>query len=264
MAIKQNLREALAPFFESPDRELFREILRGNTGEFNHIDFKEIWIECPKLAKHILGMANNRGGAIIFGVSEDSVNGATPIGLAQIKDKTPVKNKLSKYIPEQLGYEILDFAYNDSDWGILKGRTFQLVVVDDTPERIPFLSMSDGKGIGRNKIYYRGNTNTEEATYEQIQEILSRRVDTQHSITAEEIFKNDLYQLKELYTQIPRTRTNSKSFAAIIAAMGNPFSLETEDNPDYPEESFTDFINRMIILKKRIIENAVKNREFNP
>jgi len=66
-----SFKEEFARFCENPDRTKFRELLKQNTGEYNHIDFKENWLEIPKLAKHILGFGNSEGGVLIIGIKEE-------------------------------------------------------------------------------------------------------------------------------------------------------------------------------------------------
>lgn len=254
------MREACAPFFQDPDRVKFRDLLKDNLGEFNHVDFKETWIEPSKLARIIIAMANSRGGGIVFGIQELEDNSYTPKGLEKLEDKTPVMQKLGKYLPEGLKYDILDFAYTESEYGPLNGKKFQVILVYDSPRDIPFLSVGDGEGITKNRIYVRGNTNADEATHEQIQEIITRRLSANLSIASEEIFKNDLFQLKELYKQISPERSESV-FAFNLGKLLGGSLYKSVPNPEYPEESFDKFIHRMIVLKKTIIENAVINND---
>lgn len=244
----------MAAFFKTPDRVTLRNILQYQSGEHNHIDFKESWIEEEKLVKHILGMSNSGGGVLVFGIMQNPDNTFTPIGLELFKDQKEIRSKIGSYIPDNLVYEILDFDYEDSEWGALVGKKFQVIVIDDLPQYIPFLSKREGSGIKKNRIYYRSDTESKEATHEQVQEIINRRIDTSYSTTAEDTFKNDLLQLRELYDQI------SRSLIKYSPLIQLPWLLRHEQNPDYPEESFEDFIKRMIEKKKQIIENSVSNR----
>ncbi|MDD4255185.1 MAG: ATP-binding protein [Methanofollis sp.] len=262
-AIIGGIREAFAPFFEDPDRTKLRDILKDNLGEFNHLDYKESMIGASKLARIIIAMANSMGGTIVFGVKELEDNNYEPVGLENFEDKTHIQQKLSTFVPENLDYEILDFAYDESEYGVLKGKKFQVFLVKDTPQNIPFLPRGAGEGIQKNRIYYRGNTNSEEATYEQIQEILARRTTAITGITSKETFKNDLFQLEELYGHISRSDTVFKNIFS-DCTIGNIASLcdtyyESKPNPHYPQESFDEFIAKMIARKKSIIESAVMN-----
>lgn len=60
---------------QEPTLERFRDFLRGETGEHNEIDFKQEWVETPKLAKLVLALANYGGGAVVFGVEENKQEG---------------------------------------------------------------------------------------------------------------------------------------------------------------------------------------------
>lgn len=245
----KGFKEEFAKFFEAPDRVKFKELLKNNTGEYNHIDFKEAWLDTEKTAKHILGFANSRGGIIVFGVKENSDKTLTSQGLPELKDKTQIVQSLQSYLPEKLVFDILDFAYADSEYAEIKNKKFQVLIVEDTPPYIPFLSMRDGTGIIKNRIYYRGAINTEEATQEQLQEIINRRIETGYSSTSEDEFKNHLAQLKDLYAAIPRY----VHFFDKFAMMG------MTSNPLYPEESFEEFILNMIEKKKVVIQRFINN-----
>ncbi|MDG6250437.1 MAG: hypothetical protein QCH34_06390, partial [Methanocalculus sp.] len=111
--------------------------------------------------------------------------------------------------------------------------------------------------IRKNRIYYRGNTNADEATYEQIQEIMARRTSAIVAITSEETFKNDLFQLEELYNHI------SHSYRVAKFTLSNITSLlyESKRNPHYPTESFDEFIAKMIARKKSVIESSIMNND---
>lgn len=253
------MREKCVPFFQDPDRVKFRDLLKDNLGEFNHVDFKETWIETPKLAKIIIAMANSGGGGIVFGIQEFENNSYTPKGLEKLEDKTSMMQRLGKYLPGGLKYDILDFAYTESEYAPLNGKMFQVILVHDSPKDIPFLPVSDGNGITKTRIYVRGNTNADEATHEQIQEIITRRLSATLSTASEETFKNDLFQLKELYKQVSPYHNEFAFNFNLGAALGNIY--RSVPNPEYPEESLDKFIHRMIVLKKGIIENAVMNND---
>jgi len=250
-----------ASFYQDPDRVKLRNLLKNNLGEFNHIDFKESWIEYSKLARIVIAMANNRGGGIVFGIQELEDKSYNLKGLETLEDKTVIMQKLSKYLPERLRYDILDFAYNESEYGLLEGKKFQVLLVRDSPRDIPFLPKNNGSEVTKNRIYYRGNTNADEATYEQIQEIITRRLSANLTIASEETFKNDLFQLKVLYDQIsPYHSTFHSTFKLNFETLLGGW-YESTPNPEYPEELFDEFISRMIELKKSIIENAVMNND---
>ena len=128
--------------------------------------------------------------------------------------------------------------------------------MEDTPEKIPFLSMRDGDNIKKNVVYYRGSVNTEPATQEQLQEVINRRIDTGYSTTKEMEFRAHLSQLNDLYNAIPKYYATAPWLSAI-----NLMSMfSKKKNPNYPDEDFEGFIIRMIKLKKEIIQKIITGR----
>lgn len=194
----KDIKEQAADLFNAPNRVKFREFLKTNTGEYDDIEFKGDYIECPKLAKHIIAMANSGGGMIIFGMEEDEQNKLTPIGI-DIIDKTKIKQKLAEYIPETLEYEIHDFHYEDEvEWKNIKNMNFSMIIVEYKPRKIPFLSKKDGRGLHRQDIYCRKNCSTEKVMYEDIQDILEKRRESSEKYVYEEDLEKDLEQLQIL------------------------------------------------------------------
>ena len=152
---KKGAKESFAKVFEDPDRVKFKELLMNISGEFDELEFKKEYIDKSTLASHILGMANSGGGAIIFGVEEKENGRLTPTGLDNFKDTTQIKEKLSKFLPSELEYEIYNFEYgNHIEWKKLKNKKFQLIIIEYTPWNIPFLSKADGENIKRKDIYF--------------------------------------------------------------------------------------------------------------
>ena len=256
-----SFKEEFAKFCETPDRTKFRELIKQNTGEYNHIDFKEKWIEIPVIAKHILGFANSEGGVLVFGIKEEATGSLIVQGIDKFEDKTEIKSKLQKYLPTELQYEIHNFEYNnDAEWGQIKNKKFQVLIVENTPQYIPFLSMSSsGEILYKNRIYYRGKTNTEEATYEELKKIINRRLDTTLSTTVEDEFKEHLTQLRMIYSFIDGYLTRAPFWMTNISALAILGSTR-EDNPKYPKEDFEEFIIKMIQRKKDIIEGLIRLR----
>ena len=190
MKLKNN-KEQAAELFNSPDRVTFREFLKTNTGEYDDIEFKGDYIEEYKLAKHIIAMANSGGGIITFGIEEDENNILTPLGI-EIKDKTEIKEKLSNFIPNALDYELHVFQYEDEvEWKKLKNKNFLLITVNYNPKKIPFLKNSSSKIV----------------TYEDIQEILEKRVANSENTLYENDLEEDLNQLQILtsYLVFPKS-----------------------------------------------------------
>jgi predicted HTH transcriptional regulator len=263
MSKNKGYKEEFAKFFENPDRTKFRELLKENTGEYPHIDFKEIWPDYSKLAKHVLGFSNSGGGILVIGVKEETDKSLTTIGIKALKGKTDIKSKLQNYLPSELEYEILDFKYNnDVEWENIKNQMFQVLIVEFTPEYIPFLSLKAGEELEKNRVYYRGKTNTEEATHEELKKIINRRLDTNISTTAKDEFREQIQQLETLYSFINKYPNNSvvnntlRQIDEVRSLLGR-IGLE---NTKYPDEDFEEFIVRMIEIKKEIIEKIISFR----
>lgn len=111
--MKKSFNEDIAKFFEIPSRESFRDLLQNHFGEQNYLDFKQNWPNYSKLAKHILAMANSGGGIIVVGVSEKEGT-LDAVGLKDIIDKSDINKGCTKFLADNLKYEILDFAYDSS------------------------------------------------------------------------------------------------------------------------------------------------------
>ncbi len=198
-------KEDFARFFESPSREGWRDLLQGQLGELDAVDFKQNWPSASKLARHVIGLANTRGGCLIAGIAEKDDKSFEPVGLASFMDKADIQKSVKKYLPVQLKYEIFDFAYEDSEYPKLIGKKFQVLMVEDKPQYIPFIARCDGDGIRENALYVRRGTNTEEANYEELQEILNHRIETGYSSRGEFDLNRHLSELNSLYRHIAAT-----------------------------------------------------------
>ncbi len=254
------IKEDFAKFCESPDRAKFRELLKNNTGEYNHIDFKEKWMDKDKLAKHILGFANAGGGVLVIGVKEEQDGSLIPIGLTEFTDKTVIQSQQTNYIPSELTYSIHDFDYDSSvEWKSITNKKFQVLMVESIPEHLPFLSLkSSGETLHKNRVYYRGKTNTEEATNEELKKIINIRLDTNLSTTSEDSFKEHLTQLKLLYSFLSRYYTQTPLWVSGVARSLAVMHGTQVENSNYPKEDFEQFIINAITKKKDIIESRMR------
>jgi predicted HTH transcriptional regulator len=228
-----------------------REILQESLGEFSHTDFKEQWPEDSSLARHILGFANSGGGVVIVGVKEGDDNSLSPIGLSVLRDKAKIGAAVRRFLPFGLDYQILDFHFKETEYGPIKDKSFQVVVVEDRPQRIPFVAEADGATIQANVVYVRDGAATLPASHDQLQEVINRRLDTGHSTKRELTLHEHLEELKVLYGQIrARVPIDFSSMAAIAAAMSCK-------NPMHPDEGYEAFVARLITEKKEAIESLL-------
>ena len=251
----KGIYEEFASFFEQPSRESFRNLVKRNFGERNQIDFKQEWPEQAKLAKHILAMANSGGGVLVIGIAEKSDGTLDSVGIIAMSDKTVVGKSIQKFIPHQLKYDILNLSFSSSEYKDIQGKMFQVVVVEYAPEYIPFVSQAESSGIRKSAIYVRRSTNSEEATYEELQDILNKRVATNYSSDKEINIGQEMAELKGLYSMTNRHRERI-SMAHLWLNAG-----VTEKNPHYPSEDFDQFVARMIELKKKRIERMIRTNK---
>lgn len=252
--------EEFAQFFESPTREGLRDLLRYNHGEFPYVDFKAKLQPFPKVARHLLGQANFGGGCLIVGVAEKDDGTLESVGVEKLEDKAVILNGIKKFLPAVLleNVEIVDFAYQDSDYKDLVGKKFQFIRIIGDSKHLPFVSQEgQGESIRRNAIYVRRGTATEEANYEELQSVINRRLETGYSSRTEIDVRTHIEQLKMLYGQVDSFQRRLKStygFLSGSSAMDLLGLHEKVANPFYPEENFDEFIARMIEKKKKRVE----------
>ena len=250
--------EEFARFFEDPSREALREVLRRNVGEQNELDFKEEWVEKSKLAKHVLAIANSKGGCIVFGVDDGTME---PRGLSEPKDKSDVFREVKKYLPGQLleQLDVITFSYEASEYPKLIGKTFQVLLISDDVERIPFAAASAGSDIRTAAIYVRRGAESLEANYEELQRMINRRLETGVSSTAELDIRKHLSQLRVLYQEISPTRTKPNALMQSLGEMARGvLGVNSEPNPDYPAEGFDKFVAKAIEWKKQHILESLR------
>ncbi len=263
-------KENLIYFLKEPTRQSLRQLIQLEAVEDNDLEFKRELLPFDSLAKHVLAMANKNGGAIVFGVDEIEVNQFSPCGLPKSLDLTDIQKKLSIYIPKNLEVNIIPHYFKDEQDLDFKDKIFLLVIVFYNPKYIPFLSLKDGEKINRDTIYIRRNRASEPINYDELQDILNNRINTEYSTTNELKLVEHLEELKELYSRIPKTVTEFKPnnpFRSSILA--EPYDImkqrmlfgdmerKTSPNPEYPQESYEGFIKRIIEIKKDVIVKLV-------
>lgn len=246
MSLSKKQHEGFAKFFEKPTRESLRSLIKENIGETDYLDFKETWVQFPKLSKHILAFSNSGGGAIIVGVKENDDGTTVPVGLDEFQDKEKISKGVAKYLPPDVLWEVFEFSYEDSEYPSLKGKKFQVMLVEYDAQFIPFLCLKAGDGLKDNTVYVRRGTSTTEATHDDLQKIINERIETGYSSTHVMALSEHLQQLKELY----RTKEGSNQLSVISRTMafldGNKF------------EDYHDFISTLIEKKRDKIEEELE------
>ena len=250
---KKAFKEEFSQFFEEPTRGKLMNLLKFETGEYNHLDFKEKWPEIKKLIRHILAFSNSKGGCIIVGVKEKDDDTYESIGLSNFEEKTNTERKIRKFTLNELDFQIHNFDYTGWESPKIKDKKFQAIIIEDKSKYIPFIPIKETEGIKLTDIFIRKNRSSVRANFDELQKVINRRIETGYSSRSENQLEEDLAHLKVLYNYIPKYYS-SFSFVDPLAVFNKP-------NPKYPNEDFEDFIIKMISLKKKIIESIIRGAE---
>lgn len=263
-------KEQLASFLKEPTRLNLRHLLQIEAVEDNDLEFKRELLPFDSLAKHILAMANKNGGAIVFGVEEIKANQFSPCGLSNSFDITDIEKKLYTYVSKKLKASIIPTYFKGEDHPEFKDKFFLIVIIEHNLRYVPFISLKAGENIKKDTIYIQRNRASEPINYDELQEILNNRIDTEYSTTDERKLIEHLEELKELYSHIPKTIQQVVSYTPPSMPLNLGFSKqqskrmfgETEyktfPNLDYPQESYESFIKKLIEIKKDIIIKLLK------
>lgn len=266
MEFPKQLKDQVYTLLQEPTLDKFREFLHAQTGEHNAIDFKRQWIENAALAKEMLALANSQGGFIVFGVAENEDKSICVEGLSEIKDKAVISNGIKNFISSSLKYEIYDFSYTTSEYEALKDKKFQMLVVEDIPECIPFLSKKESGSLKQNMIYVRRGTSCEIANEEELQSMFSRRINYLHPLNGEPLqLEEHLKQLKILYEKIEKNHVYYEpgfvdgltNIFGALAKVAVPGKRVVEPNPLYPDEDYEQFVSRMIVEKRKRLNECL-------
>lgn len=205
----------------------------------------------------MLGLANYGGGCIVVGVEQREDGTLDPVGLEAIRDKTEALSALENFLPDTLlrQIEILDFSYEESEYPKLKDRSFQVLLVEDDPSHQPFVAVRDGASVSSNAIYTRRGASTVAANHEELQRVVSRRLETGYSSRRELDLKTHLEQLRVLYEQVSPHSMKSVIGEMMLQSSGiHRLFTKRVPNSSYPEEDYETFVAGAIARKKRRIE----------
>ena len=257
-------------FIKEPTRDNFLRFINSNCGEMDELDFKSTWIDGPTLAKIMLAMGNSMGGIILIGVKEDNNSNTIELcGIDKLKDKADINNSISKYIPSELAYTVYDFVYDDSTvYPNATGKKFQMVHIFRSPRNVPFISMGTSGGkIESGVIYIRRGTKCEKITSKELEQLLELRLSSIADETESTLsLQQHLEQLKILYNELPKKvrrlvrKGDPSPLATALLQFQNALpqynndEYEEIDNPEYPNESYEQFITKLIEKKKVRIE----------
>jgi hypothetical protein len=180
-----------------------------------------------------------------------------PVGLSQLKDKADIQNGLKNFLPSELmtRYRVLDFSFDASEYPKLVGKRFQVLLVVYSVDHIPFVSIrASGNEIQAGRIYVRREGLTSEATHDELQKIINRRIEAGYSTTPEVDLKQHLEQLRLLYSELPRYVSTLATMLGVSPSVSTIFRRE---NPALPKEDFEAFVGRMIECKKVVIAKSL-------
>ena len=212
MEFPKQIKDTVYRLLQEPTLDHFREFLQDQTGEHNAIDFKQEWIEKDKLAKLMLALANYGGGIVVFGVHENGDKTFSCDGLKELQAKEQIGAWIKPYLSSSLKYDVYDFSYQTSEYEALKGKQFQMLFVEDTPQFLPFISRKEGSNIKPATIYIRRGTSDEQVTEEELSHILERRMKHIFPVTGKPlVLEEHLEQLKILYNHIEPTISKIKN-----------------------------------------------------
>jgi len=246
MKLAKPQHEAFAQFFEEPTREKLRELVKQNIGETDYLDFKADWPDLVKVSKHILALANSGGGVLVIGLNQTDAGDIETTGLAEFKDKVDIVKTTNKYVPANVGFDIFDFSYTDSEYPSIKGKNFQVVLVEYSENILPLLSLKEGNGIKSNVAYIRHGTESTEANHDQLEHLVNLRIESGYSSSHTLELKEHLDQLQVLY----KSRKNKDPFGgSSLAIMENLFGN--------PLKEYYQFVENMISSKQLRIKKEL-------
>jgi predicted HTH transcriptional regulator len=209
----KRIKDDIARFVADPTRDGLQNLIRYFGGEFDQYELKEAWPVLPRIAKTVLAIANSGGGVILFGIKDATLE---PVGLAEFMSKQHVFDVLGEFLPGPLMHEVtmLDFDYGEAEYAPLKGKLIQVLAIPDLPHLLPFVCENewtqDDVHIRRGSIYIRNGTQTIEATYERMQDLLHRHINAVMPDGGIDELTQELAQLHALY--VAQQRANHPVF----------------------------------------------------
>jgi hypothetical protein len=115
--------------------------------------------------RSLVGMANNRGGEIIFGIKDSP---REPVGLLNDKfdklDPTKLNAVILEYFSTDLSYSIDSFTWNGKSFGVLSVQEARIKPI--------VCRKAHGKQLREGAIYYRYRGETKEIRYPELAAIL--------------------------------------------------------------------------------------------
>ncbi len=133
-------------------------------------------------ARSMVGMANNRGGQIIFGIKDSP---RTPIGLANDKfanvDTTKINHVVYEYFSHDFDWELTSIEFN--------GREFGIIRILESQNKPIVCKKSKPKILREGAIYFRYRGETKEIAYPELATILEKEKEKERKLWMSHIQK---------------------------------------------------------------------------
>ncbi len=255
------IKETVYNLLQEPTRENFIDLWQNGFGEQDNLDFKVEWIDYQKLSEIMLGIVNAGGGAIILGVKENDDGTLEAIGLKKLEDKEIIHDKIQKYLPNNLEFTIGDFDFTNESYSKIEGKLFQIVFIHCKEIELPYVWMKDSNEAEVGCIFYRRGTKTVKANMQEIKDMIDKRLEASYGEQSRLQLEEHLKQLNTLYKFISPKTYSISAFENLFNNLSKTVStnavIAERSNPNYPEESYEEFIAKMIEKKKKKIERVL-------
>ncbi len=132
--------------------------------------------------RSMVGMANNRGGKVIFGIQDSP---RKPIGLKNDKfatvDTTKINNVVSEYFSHEFDWEITSIEFNKLEFGIIE--------IKESENKPIVCKKTKQKFVREGAIYYRYRGETKEISYPELANILDKEKEKERKLWMSHIQK---------------------------------------------------------------------------
>lgn len=132
--------------------------------------------------RSMVGMANNRGGKIIFGVKDSP---REPIGLKNDKFEKCDPNKINQVLSEYFSHEF-DWALNTLEFNDLN---FGVIEIEESQNKPIVCKKFKHKKLREGAIYYRYRGETKEIAYPELSNILVKEKEKERKLWLQHIEK---------------------------------------------------------------------------
>lgn len=101
----------------------------------------------------MIGMANIGGGAIIFGVKENSDHTFESIGLQSLEDQEKIHSKIYNFLPNEVKFEVFNYDFTDESYDKITGKLFQILIIESSDRDLPYVWQKK-YGFSRRRVYF--------------------------------------------------------------------------------------------------------------